>query len=140
MRPLLVAPTAALSTRTLSYLKRSIYGRLLLAGLGTALATGPVQATDRFVSVAGNDTTNDCGTSSSPCRTIGNALSQAVSGDTIKIASGRYRETVLIDSSTTLTFSGGWTADFSTLDPSTNVSVLDGRGAGVSVVGILAGS
>src|SRR5262249_10082377 len=55
-------------------------------------AMGAAQAADRFVSTVGSDTANDCLTSTSPCRTVGYALTQAASGDTVKVAGGTYGE------------------------------------------------
>jgi len=51
-------------------------------------AGGHAQAADRFVSTAGSDTANDCLSSVSPCRTVGEGLTQAASGDTVKVAGG----------------------------------------------------
>jgi len=106
--------------------------RKVLTGMLTILAfvwsLDRVEAADRFVSVVGSDAANDCLTNSSPCRTIGHALTQATSGDTIKVAGGGYRENLLIDYSTTLSIAGGWTADFSSRDPAANKTRVDGGG------------
>src|SRR5437870_1867162 len=87
----------------------------LAAALMSALvvgATGQAQAADRFVATAGSDAANDCLSKVSPCRTVGYALTQAASGDTINVAGGSYRGQLSIVSSTTLTFLGGWDAGF----------------------------
>src|SRR5262245_46492271 len=86
----------------------------LAAGLLTVLVVWvtSARAADRFVSTTGSDTANDCLTSTNPCRTVGYALTQAASGDTVKVAQGTYQETLVINVSTTLTLSGGWTDGF----------------------------
>src|SRR5262250_2579081 len=50
-------------------------------------------ATDRFVSPTGNDTTNDCSNSGTPCATFSNAITQSTAGDAIHAAAGTYTET-----------------------------------------------
>src|SRR5258705_7261508 len=70
------------------------------AAVMTALvvgAGGHAQAADRFVSTTGSDATNDCLSSTAPCATIGYALTQAASGDTVKVAQGTYQETLVIN-------------------------------------------
>jgi len=59
--------------------------------------------TDYYVSTTGNDTTGD-GSEGNPWRTIKHAISQAVSGDTIHVASGTYVESgqIVIDKSLTI--------------------------------------
>jgi hypothetical protein len=92
-----------------------------------ALACGgmrPAQAADRFVSPVGSDAANDCLSSVSPCRTVGYGLTQAASGDVLKIAVGMYVENVTVSSPTTLTLSGGWANDFSAQDPVTMPTLL----------------
>lgn len=44
----------------------------------------------RYVSTAGNDASNDCSLSSSPCKTISAAVTSAIAGDSILIAPGSY--------------------------------------------------
>src|SRR5262245_39656221 len=110
---------------------RSLSGRftvVLILLASTWPATRALGA-DRFVSAVGNDTANDCLTSLTPCRTLAHALAQAASSDTIDVAGGTYQEPpLLIDFTTTLTFSGGWTPDFGSRDPVLNPTVLDGAG------------
>src|SRR5215470_9326277 len=89
---------------------------VLWAVVMTALIVGDAQAVDRFVSTAGSDSANDCLSSASPCGTVGYALTQAASGDTVKIAGGGYREHLTVSDPTTLTLSGGWSNDFSVQD------------------------
>ena len=93
-------------------------GGALLLGVVCAFGSGAALAADRFASTFGSDAANDCLTSASPCRTIVHALTQAVSGDTIKIAEGAYTDSVLnIGGNTTLVISGAWSADFVSQDP-----------------------
>jgi hypothetical protein len=89
------------------------------------LVAASAHAGDRFVSTAGNDTANDCASSLAPCRTLEHGLAQAASGDTIKVAAGLYPEFVSIDVPITVTFSGGWTANFASRDPAVNVTTVE---------------
>ena len=110
---------------------------VLWALVMTALVAGKAHAADRFVSTAGSDTANDCLTSASPCRTVGYALTQAASGDTVKVAGGSYRENLTVNTATTLTLSGSWANNFSTQDTATTPTVLQ-QARGESVVTVLA--
>lgn len=115
--------------------------RTIVAGLVLCCAAQPLVAADRFVSTGGSDATNDCLAAASPCRTLGHALAQAASGDAVKLAVGRYEEsTALVDSTTTLTLSGGWSADFATRDPVRAPSMLQGTGAEVGSLDLQAGA
>jgi hypothetical protein len=97
------------------------------------------RAADRFVSTSGADAANDCLVGTSPCRTVAHGLAQAASGDTVKVASGTYHENLLVDTSTTVSISGGWSADFAAQDPAANPTTLDG-GRVATVVTVLAGA
>ena len=106
-------------------------GALLLLGVVCAFDSGRALAADRFTSTSGSDAANDCLINASPCRTIGHALTQAVSGDTIKLAEGSYAEASLtISGTTTLSISGGWAADFSTQNPDPKKTTVDGHNQG----------
>ena len=59
---------------------------LLALLLGSATTKGV--AADRFVSATGSDAANDCLSGLGPCRTVAQALGQAASGDSVKIAAG----------------------------------------------------
>lgn len=47
-------------------------------------------AQTRYVAVSGTDISNDCSLPGNPCATISNAVSQAIEGDSILVASGTY--------------------------------------------------
>jgi hypothetical protein len=72
-----------------------------------------------YVAPTGSDG-NDCLTSSTPCRTIVEAVSRASSGDTIEVASGLYAGAIILAKDLTLVGSG--------VNP-----VLDGNGADIVV-------
>src|SRR5258705_4849494 len=116
---------------------RNALGAIVMIALVVG-ATGQAQAADRFVSTAGSDTANDCLSSVSPCRTVGYALSQAASGDAVKVAGGSYRENVAVNTATTLTVSGGWASDFSSPGPVTQPTNLRAAMKGRPVLTILA--
>jgi len=92
------------------------------------LATGAAHAATRYVSTAGSDSGNACDVSTAPCRTIGQAVSAAASGDLINIAGGKYVESIKIDSASPLilTLQGGWDASFTTLDVTGNPTFWSG--------------
>ena len=99
---------------------RTVLGAVVMS----ALVVGNARAADRFVSTTGSDTANDCLSSLSPCHTVGYALTQAASGDMVKVAGGSYRENVTVSTATTLTLSGGWANDFSVQDPVATTTTL----------------
>jgi hypothetical protein len=76
---------------------------------------------------------NNCTAPSSPCATINKAVSLAINGEVIYIATGLYRgygdEVVFVDRS--LTLSGGWSADF---NAQTGTSVIDGSDSRTGIV------
>ena len=86
--------------------------------------TDHARAADRFVSTTGSDTANDCLVSTAPCSTVTHAVAQAASGDTVKVAGGQYFESLTVNFSTTLVFSGSWSADFSTRDLKTTPTMF----------------
>ncbi len=99
------------------------------------LVASTAPAADRFVSTTGADPANDCTSSTAPCATLSHAVSQAASGDTVKVADGVYSDAVYITSSTTLPLVGGWKPDFATPDAGgtkrtilTQVVYLDANG------------
>ena len=60
-------------------------GMVLAIALVTPRSVG---AATRFVATTGNDSSNTCLASSTPCKTITRALTQAVANDTISVAAG----------------------------------------------------
>jgi hypothetical protein len=102
----------------------SLLPRATVAALLLLAASSTTSAADRFVSTIGSDAANDCLTSTAPCQTVGHALAQVVSGDTLKIADGTYTEdTLFIGGNTTLVVSGGWTLDFGSQDPRSKTTI-----------------
>jgi predicted outer membrane repeat protein len=99
----------------------------MLSGLLVVGSAATGGAVDRFVAPSGSDTSNDCLSSATPCRTIQQAVSQAAGGDTIEIAKGQYRGPVRIGAtSTTLTLLGGWAVDFGMRDVQANTTFVKG--------------
>lgn len=74
--------------------------------------------TDRYVATTGTDSTNDCSSSITPCKTVGYAISQSSAGDTIHIAAGTYTENLTI------------AIDLSLEGAGMNATILDGGGVG----------
>jgi hypothetical protein len=95
------------------------------------------QATTYRVSPAGNDSPT-CGSTAAPCRTIHQAVSLAVNGDTILVAAGTYAgsQTCAIGVQTAflciqdkhLTILGGYAnGNWNVADPVANVTSIDGQ-------------
>lgn len=87
------------------------------------------------VATTGSDTSG-CGSVASPCRTIQYAVELANSGDTILVAGGTYSSSTACLSGTavvcilhkSLTILGGYsTSNWSTANPSVNVTIIDGQ-------------
>jgi len=131
----------------------SLFLGMILTGLCLSqLIISPVmvQAGTGIIRVApsGSDTVG-CGAIASPCQTIQYAVNLAVSGDTILVASGIYTYNSAADTcsefiGTTavvcilneqLTILGGYaTSNWSTANPSTNVTIIDGQTARRGVI------
>jgi hypothetical protein len=92
--------------------------------LAVVWAASSASSADRYVSMGGRDTANDCLTAASPCATVSYATSQASSGDTINVASGSYRDNIRMQDSATLAFLGGWDATFTSRNPRTAPSIV----------------
>lgn len=67
---------------------------ILIAGLGTQPARADGQV--RYVAPGGRDAGNDCTSQGDPCASLGWAVEQAVSGDTIKMGRGIYTEAEIV--------------------------------------------
>jgi hypothetical protein len=113
---------------SIGLVSQAMHARMLAAVFLVAVVAGTSTAADRFVSTQGSDaSSNDCLTSSAPCRTIGYALGQASSGDVVKVTTGKYDESPVIGASTVVALSGSWTADFGSRDAASRGSKLLGR-------------
>ena len=111
-----------------------VLGLMLGAGLlATACVPPPTPPADsgRYVATTGTDT-GTCKKSATPCRTINYAVSQAVAGETVRVAAGTYPELVTVDKG--LTFLGANAGKRAGLSPAirTAESVVKGfRSPGV---------
>jgi hypothetical protein len=77
----------------------------------------PASGTDRFVRRGGTDSENNCTAAANPCRTLEHALTVAGDGDTVKLAEGVYKTSLLFDQPVAVTIEGGWNPTFATRDP-----------------------
>ena len=91
---------------------------VVMAGLvvlpNTAFASSP--APTLHVATSGTNVDNNCQSSINPCQTISFALTQAVSGATIKVQAGVYDEQVQITKAVTIVGAG---ANQTVIEPST---------------------
>jgi hypothetical protein len=78
---------------------------LFAAALGLALPTGAIAET-RYVAKGGSDAPG-CASSGAPCATIGYAVGQAGSGDTIQIGPGIFQEAVTANAPLVFVGAGG---------------------------------
>lgn len=99
----------------------STYSPAITAVVTDTVTAKPTVGT-RYVSNSGFDLNNNCTQLLQPCRTVGQAVSQASFGDAIRIATGTYAEAD-ITVNDTMYLSGGWTNNFTaqTFDPTTTV-------------------
>ncbi len=140
--------------RSTSILKRTLVGFICTAMLAFSFfgVTNNASAatTTRYVATSGTDAGN-CSSAGSPCRAIQYAVNQSVSGDRILVAKGTHTYNAAADSCSflltravvcildkNLTILGGYsTGNWSTADPSGNLTVIDAQSArrGVAVIG-----
>ncbi len=122
-----------------------VFGDAHSAFAGRSLQAG----TTRYVAPSGADT-GGCSSAAAPCRSIQFAVNQSVSGNRILVARGTYTYDANTDPCTfrltrgvvcvvnkSLTILGGYsTSNWSTADPSGNLTVIDGENIrrGVMVV------
>ena len=104
--------------------------KLLILILFICCLPAHAAAVDRYVAESGSDTSNDCTDSATPCATINHAASEAVSGDTVKVAQGTYLENISLEDSALnpLIFQGGWNTDFTVRDEDPSLTIVDGGG------------
>jgi len=124
-------------------------------GVMTASSAHASVAATRYVATTGSDV-GDCASAVSPCRTIQHAVNQSSSGDKILVAQGIYTYSAQVDTCTplnnikppsvicfvdkSLTILGGYsTTNWSTANPSVNLTVIDGQNTyrGVAAIGYL---
>lgn len=88
----------------------------------------PASGTDRFVRRGGTDSENNCTAAANPCRTLEHALTVAGDGDTVKLAEGVYKTSLLFDQPIAVTIEGGW-------NPTGDLLVLPGGGGVLNDLG-----
>jgi hypothetical protein len=93
----------------------------LLLGLVLAMTSVALARSTWYVNgVSGNDS-NSCLSTTSPCKTIGHAISLAVAGDTIRIGSATYTENLMVGINLMLIGAGAAT------------TIIDGGGVNIVV-------
>jgi parallel beta-helix repeat protein len=132
----------------------ALVGVIALLWLADMPSPARASLANRYVAVTGNDASNNCTNSGSPCRTIQHAVDVADAGDTVLVATGVYTgvqnrpvppgyfeppvsgviaQVVYITKSITLR--GGYTTDFSEPPhPEANLTTLDALGDGRDIV------
>jgi len=110
-----------------------------LAGVALAVLTlrlsaaSPVGATSsiRYVATTGGDSSNNCTSPSTPCKTIQHAIDVATSGDEIRVAGGTYtRNGTLAAITKELSITGAYDPAFTAPDPDFYETVLDAQWGG----------
>ena len=100
---------------------------LVVLALCVLALPSPVRAADRFVTRRGKDRGNPCTSVAKPCRTVENAVAVAGAGDTVKVGQGKYRTSLRLDRTASVTIEGGWDAAFATRAPALFPTVLRPR-------------
>jgi hypothetical protein len=98
-----------------------------LTALALAAYPSSSRAIDRFVRPHGKDTGNACTSAATPCRSVEQGVATASAGDVVHVAAGRYRTSLRVDASTSVTIEGGWNTFFTTRDPTLFPTVLRPR-------------
>jgi nitrous oxidase accessory protein NosD len=107
---------------------------VLLGAAGSGmLSPRPAYAvqTVRYVATTGADGANTCTDPAAPCATIQHAIDVAQPGDEIHVAAGQYsRAGTVAAVDKTLKIEGGYSDDFTLLDPESHPTVLDAQRQG----------
>ncbi len=88
----------------------------LTLGAQSAIANAPTPAINRYVAPPplGNNSLNDCASISTPCATIGYAITQSASGNQINVASGWYTEHITMTNGVSI-YGAGWDTNTGTV-------------------------
>ena len=109
----------------------------------TVVGAGPGP---RYVATVGSDADNSCLQPGHPCRTIQYAVSQALEGDEVKVATGTYTDFLgagqVVSVSDAITLTGGHAVSDWDYDPDAYTTTLDaqGVGSGMAITGPVAGT
>jgi len=93
----------------------------LLVPFLVVLTTSAFAATTWYVNRASGSDSNTCLSSAMACKTIGHAISNATSGDSIRVAAGTYKENLSVGFSLNLVGAG------------TSATIIDGGGVNTVV-------
>jgi hypothetical protein len=111
----------------------------VVATMAVAPAAAAAGQTTWFVNASSGADSASCGTSSQPCKTIGQAVANAAAGDTVDVAAGTYAEQVTIAKKLAVAGPGIGHSDHATVAPPASVNngfLLTGAAAaGSSVTG-----
>jgi hypothetical protein len=87
-------------------MKQRLIATLLQMALCVALGSTALASTTWYVNGVSGSNSNDCKSSTAACKTIGHAISLAVSGDSIMVAAATYTENLTIGISLKILGSG----------------------------------
>jgi hypothetical protein len=95
--------------------------RLVLIASFLAIASTALASTSWYVNGISGSDSNNCTSAQTACKTIGHAISLALSGDSIKVAAATYNENLTIGASLNI------------LGSNTNTTIIDGGGVNTVV-------